>query len=186
MVALGTVLSIVSIGLPFGGTVTAGAMIPLVFISQTYGTKWGLFTCTVYGLLQMVLGLDNFGYAATAAAFIMILLFDYLAAYASVGFSGLTRKMKSRAAAGALGAVIGCACRFVCHFISGAFVWGQWAEVSALPEFLQSSRLAQPDVLIYSYSFFYNLTYMLPETILTVIGMLIISRIKTDSLISEN
>ncbi|MBE6764332.1 MAG: energy-coupled thiamine transporter ThiT [Clostridia bacterium] len=174
MIALGTVLSLLSIGLPFGGSVTMGAMVPLVVLSQTYGTAWGLFACSVYGLLQLVLGLDNFAYATTLTAVLVLFVFDYVVAYGMVGFSGLTRNMKNKAAAGALGAVIGCAIRFVMHCVSGAVVWGQWADVTAIPSFLHNTFLTSEDFLIYSYSFFYNLSYMLPETVLTAIAAAII------------
>lgn len=174
MVALGTVLSIISIPLPFGGSVTLGAMVPLVIVGQLYGMGWGFFASTVYGILQLVLGLDNFAYATTLAAVIIIILFDYVVAYAAMGFSASTYKIKNKAVSAGLGAVIGCFARFWLHFVSGAFVWGEWADVTALPTFLQDSFLANEDWLIYSYSFFYNLSYMLPETILTAIAAAVI------------
>ena len=59
----------------------------------------------------------------------------------------------------ALGAFVACALRYICHFISGWAVWKMWA-----PE-------GQPAWL---YSVTYNATYMVPETIVTiVVGVLI-------------
>lgn len=59
----------------------------------------------------------------------------------------------------ALGAFLACALRYICHFISGWAVWKMWA-----PE-------GQPAWL---YSVTYNATYMVPETIVTiVVGVLI-------------
>lgn len=169
MVALATVLSVLSIGLPFGGSITIAAMAPLVLVSQMYGFRWGLFTCSAYGLLQLVLGLDNFAYATTIWAVIAIILFDYVVAYAALSLSALTRNMKSKPLAAAIGALIGCFGRFCCHLVSGVVVWGQWADVTTLPAALQNGWFASEDVLVYSYSFFYNLGYMLPETIATVV-----------------
>ena len=43
-IALGTILSILKIDLPFGGGVTIACMLPLVLISHRWGWKWGLLT----------------------------------------------------------------------------------------------------------------------------------------------
>lgn len=169
LIALGTACSLVSIGLPLGGSVTLAAMVPLVIISQLYGFRWGAVCCGVYGLLQMILGLDNFSYVTTIWAYIAVALFDYIVAYGVMSLSALTKGMKRPAVRAGVGAFIGCLARFVCHFINGAFVWGEWADVSALPAALQDTAIAKGGALIYSYSFFYNLSYMLPETIITVI-----------------
>lgn len=174
MLALSTVLSFTPFELPFGGSVTLASMAPLVVVSQLYGLSWGLFTCTAAGLIQLVIGFNNFSYATTIWAVIAILLFDYIIAFGCMGFSALTRKMKHPAVAAPLGALIGCSLRFVCHFISGVAVWSEWASVSELPTFLQDTFLAKGDWLIYSYSFFYNLSYMLPETIITMVVSVII------------
>ena len=40
LIALGTVLSLFKIDLPFGGGVTICSMLPLVIISFRYGWKW--------------------------------------------------------------------------------------------------------------------------------------------------
>ena len=90
MIALATVLSVISVPLPFGGSVTLAAMVPLVVIGQLYGTRWGLLTCSVYGVLQLLLGLDNFSYVTGIAAYLMVIFFDYVLAYGAVGLSGLT------------------------------------------------------------------------------------------------
>ena len=44
--------------------------------------------------------------------------------------------------------------RFLCHFVTGIVIWGQWA-----PEGMGK----------FVYSLFYNGSYMLPELILTVV-----------------
>lgn len=170
LIALGTALSLVSIGLPFGGSVTLAAMVPLVVLSQLYGFRWGALCCGVYGLLQLILGLDNFSYVTTIWAVIAVVLFDYIVAYGVMSLSAIVKGIKNTAVRGAVGALIGCAARFVCHFITGAYVWGVWADATILPKALQDTWLATGKALIYSYSFFYNLSYMLPETIITVIA----------------
>ena len=169
MVALSTVLSIFAIELPFGGSITIFSMVPLVLVAQMYGVGWGFITCAVYGLLQMAMGLDNFGYVSGIAAYIVVFLFDYVLAFCMIGLSGVTRKMKNRAVAAGLGAFIGCFARFICHFISGCTVWREYSQGWEAPSWI-STALLSPSSLPYTYSFTYNCIYMLPETILTVIG----------------
>lgn len=169
MLGLATVLSMVKLfQMPMGGAVTLGSMVPLVLVSQLYGFGWGSVVCLAYGLLQMLLGANNFSYATTVWAFLAIMIFDYLGAYWAVSLSALFRRMKHRGAGAAIGGAVACLARYAFHFVSGAVVWGQWAEVASLPSFAQSTALADERVLIYSYSLFYN-SYMLVEAVVTAI-----------------
>ncbi|MDD6396494.1 MAG: energy-coupled thiamine transporter ThiT [Firmicutes bacterium] len=178
MVAMAVVLSVISemipfLTLPFGGSITIFSMVPLIFISQMYGMRWGFASCTVYGLVQMAMGLNNFGYVSGIAAYIVVFLFDYVLAFCAIGLSGITRKMKNKAVAAGLGAFIGCFARFICHFISGCTVWREYSAGWESPAWMPGSLLS-PELLPYTYSFTYNCIYMIPETILTVIGSSII------------
>ncbi len=161
MIALATVLSMIKFAnLPFGGSVTLCSMLPLVLIAYRYRWKWGLLTGVVYGLVQMVLGANNLSYGTSALAVILIILFDYLVAFGVIGFAGVFRdKFRNQPLEIALGSFLACALRYICHFISGWAVWYIWA-----PE-------GQPAWL---YSVTYNATYMIPETIVTiVVGVLV-------------
>ena len=75
LLAVGIVLSMPFLNLNspwlMGGSVTLGAMLPLVLISYRYKTAWGLLCALVYSITQIVLGLKNVMYApdfVTAAA----------------------------------------------------------------------------------------------------------------------
>ena len=157
MLALATILSFLAVvRMPFGGDVTAVSMLPVLVVAFRYGTPWGLLTGFTYSLIQMLLGLNNLQYATSAAAVVAIILLDYIVAFSVCGFGGLfSKKIKDPTLALPLGAVIACALRFICHVISGCTVW---AGVSI------------PDVAGLTYSLSYNSAYMIPETILTVIG----------------
>lgn len=180
MVAVATVLSLFKIEFIYGGSITIFSMVPLVLVAQMYGVPWGFLTCSVYGLIQMVMGLNNFGYVTGIVAYVIVFLFDYVLAFAVVGFSGVTRKLKSKALAAGLGSIIGCFLRFACHFISGITVWKAMAWDEA-PSFI-TPRLLQADMVPYTYSFFYNGGYMFPEMILTAIGSAIICTIVFETL----
>ncbi|MGI6264815.1 MAG: energy-coupled thiamine transporter ThiT [Acutalibacteraceae bacterium] len=155
MIALGTVLSIFKIvDLPYGGSVTIAHMLPVILIAYRHGTAWGFLTGAVYGLLQMFLGIKNL-MGADLVSVIAILLLDYVVAYMATGLGGLFRRSKwSQGAALAGGAFLACAARYLCHAIAGATVWASWGVTAGAIE----------------YSLIYNATYMIPETIVTVVA----------------
>ena len=160
-VAIATVLSFLKIDLPFGGGVTIVSMLPLVFISHRWGWKWGVFTAFVYGVLQLLFGLDNVGYATTFLTAVGIVLFDYIVAYSCVGISGIFDKVfgKTRKALN-VGIAVAFFLRFVCHFITGVWIWGGW-----MPESFMNMTMTSPWI----YSLLYNGWYMLAELVLTEI-----------------
>lgn len=175
MVALSVVLSMFKIEFLYGGSITIFSMVPLVLVAQMYGVPWGLLTGVVYGLIQMVMGLKNFGYVTGLESYAIVAAFDYIVAFGVIGLAGITRKIKNRAVAASLGAVIACILRFFCHFFSGITVW-KALEWNDAPAFI-SERMLQPDLVPYTYSLMYNGGYMFPELILTAIGSAILCTI---------
>lgn len=162
MVALATVLSLFTIAnLPFGGSVTICSMLPIVLIAYRYRWKWGLIAGGVYGLVQMVIGLNNLSYATSFLAAITIILFDYVVAFGTIGFAGIFRDKfrKHQSLELAAGSLLACLLRYICHFVSGWAVWGAWAP-EGTPAWL--------------YSITYNASYMIPETIVTIIAAVIL------------
>lgn len=148
--------------MPFGGSVTAGSMFPVVLIAYRHGTGWGLFTGFAYALLQLLTGLKNLSYATSAAAGVAIVVLDYLAAFTVLGLAGLFRRQKNQSTGLANGICLVCALRYICHVITGCTVW---AGVS----------IPSSDGLIYSLS--YNAAYMIPEFIITLSAGLYLSRV---------
>ena len=158
-IAIATVLSFLKIDLPFGGGVTIVSMLPLLLVSHRWGWKWGVFTAFVYGVLQMLIGLDNVGYASSPLAAVGIILFDYVVAYAVIGLSGIFDSVfgKTRQSV-CVGTAVTFVLRFVCHFITGVWIWGGF-----MPESFMNMTMTSP----YVYSFLYNGWYMLAELVLT-------------------
>ena len=159
MLALAVALSYVTVyKLPMGGSITAFSQVPIVIIGYRHGYKWGLGTGFVYGLLEMLLqGLGNFAYVSGIASYLILMLMDYFLAFTALGFGGALfskSKLKAPLAIG-IGAAVGSALRFVCHFISGVTIWGDYAG-------------GWKNVWVYSLT--YNGSYMLAECIITIIG----------------
>ena len=166
-IAIATVLSMIKIDLPFGGGVTIVSMLPLVLISHRYGWKWGVATAFVYSVGQLLLGLDNVGYATTAVMAAGVVFLDYVIAYTVIGLSGVFGKSRG---AVAVGIAVTFTLRFLCHLVTGAWIWGEW-----MPE----EFMKLPMTNVWVYSFLYNGWYMLFEIIVTeVVAMLIYAPLK--------
>lgn len=162
LIAVATVLSLIKIDLPFGGGVTVVSMFPLILCSHRWGWKWGVVTAFVYSVLQLILGLDNVGYATSFGMALGIIFLDYILAYTVIGLSGISDAILRRKNAGtvAVGIAVTFCLRFLCHYITGVWIWGEW-----MPEEFMGLPMTSP----WLYSFLYNGWYMLAELVLTEI-----------------
>ena len=149
----------IPIGLSFGGFGDSIdlVMVPLVVFALKWGAKWGCLAGFIFGTLKYFLA------SGFAVSWVSI-IFDYSIAYAAVGLAGLMAVKDSAPGTkrSAVGALIGCVARFIIHFISGVTVYAQY-----MPE-----EFASPSL----YSLFYNGTYMLPNTILCVLVVLLLAK----------
>lgn len=167
LIALATVLSLIQFPGPWvnGGSITLCSMLPICIIGYRYGVRWGLLSGFIYGLLQLLLGVSVLK-GVSLSTVIFAVIFDYLLAFAVLGLSGLFRNtIKNSSVAFMAGSAIGIFLRFVCHFISGAFVW-----VSILNE----TGLNWAGIL---YSLEYNGSYMGPELVITLVAGAVFCRI---------
>ena len=160
LIALATVLSFIKLfDMPYGGSVTAASMVPIIIFSIMSDLKWGLVQATVYGVIQLMIG----WYAPPAQTFIsflLVILLDYVIAFGALGFAGSIYRKTGESA---LGMTVSCLSvlfvRFLCHFASGILIWGSFA-----PE-------GQP---VWLYSLLYNGGYMLGEAAVSLVAVLLI------------
>ena len=162
MIALGTVLANIKIfEMPNGGSITLLSMLPFILISFRHGVKWGLFTGFVNSLLQMLLGF----YAPPAPGLLPLvgmILLDYVLAFMALGLAELfARPFKNRTVGVAVGTFAAGFLRFMCSFLSGVLVWGNLNE----------------GLSAWTYSLVYNGSYMLPETLLTMVAAVLLCRV---------
>ncbi|MGE5678085.1 MAG: energy-coupled thiamine transporter ThiT [Pseudomonadota bacterium] len=146
MIAAAQILSYVKIfEAPYGGSITAGSMIPIIVFSLRWGVKWGILAGAAYGILQFLLG------GAIYSFHIVSILFDYVVAFGFLGLAGLFRSSVKGVFLGSFMGILG---RFVCHVISGVVVWASYAPEGMNPLF---------------YSVMYNGSYLLPELVITLV-----------------
>ena len=164
MLALSTLLAeFAIIKFPFGGSVTIFSQVPMVFISYRYGIKWGAFAGLCMGIIQMLFGMGNFAYVSGIVAYLILIFADYIIAFGALGFGGMFKnKIKNPVIAIALGGGVVSVIIFLCHFISGVTIWGDYAEGAQA---------------VWEYSFTYNAGYMVPELIITVVGCVVLASV---------
>ncbi len=161
MIALSCALFAVSGLIPWpawiqGGGITVFAQVPVIVLSYRRGLKAGIPAAFVLGIFKLITGLSYFAYVKGFQAYLIVALFDYLLAFGVLGLGGLFRNTKLNDKVKiTLGAFTSCFLRFCCHFISGVTVWR---------DYTQSVKAS----IVYSVT--YNGGYMLPETVVTIVG----------------
>ena len=134
MLALAFALSCAKLfEMPMGGSVTVAIMLPIMLISVKYGVKAGTATSFLYSmtqLLQAFASANVFPYCETPATLITCILFDYIVPFTILGLAGIFLKFKISDKSeinvyyGICAVVL---LRFICHYITGVAIWGQWA-----------------------------------------------------------
>jgi thiamine transporter len=138
-VALATVLSFIIIyTLPQGGSITAGSMVPIIWLALRRGPKIGLGAGAVYGIIQFII----LPYVVNPVQ----VLLDYPLAFGALGLAGLFQKQSP------LGAAVGITGRFIMHFIAGVVYW---------------APLYAPELNPFVYSAIYNGSYLVPELVVS-------------------
>jgi len=159
MIALATILSIIKIyEAPFGGSVTAGSMIPLILVGMRWGVLPGVLVGLVYGILQAVLE----PYIVHPVQFLL----DYPVAFGMLGLSGLYRSIKKHKPCSKLMEYIGVLLgiflaifgRFTCHVLAGVVFFSDNAG----------------DINSWIYSLGYNGSYLSMELLISVIVIVMI------------
>lgn len=155
LVAAAQILSYVKfLELPNGGSLTP-AMFPVLLFAVRWGWKDGLLGGLVLGILQFMF---DGGFALGWQS----ILGDYLLAFTALGLAGVFRGRRWGIFAGT---VLGCAGRFLVHYVVGATIWAEY-----MPEEFLSMTMTSP----WFYSLLYNGVYMLPNMVLAlVIGALL-------------
>ena len=150
MVALAQILGYLKLAeAPNGGSITF-AMFPIILFAVRWGLRPGLMAGFLFGLLQLIFdGAYAWGWQS--------MLLDYLVAFTPLGLAGLFRGKSWGLFAGTLA---GCLARFAIHYISGVTVY----KIVAPTEFLNWT-FSSPAL----YSLVYNGSYMLPNTIITLL-----------------
>jgi thiamine transporter len=111
----------------------------------------------------MLFGLGNFSFVKGIAAYLILAFADYIVAFGCFGLGGIfKKKIKNPVLSIALGGALVSVIRFICHFISGVTIWGDYSDGAQA---------------VWEYSLTYNAGYMVPELIITVLGCAVLCSI---------
>ena len=151
-IALATVVSVAIKlpSLPNGGSITLFSMLLVCLVGYWYGPATGIIAAFAYGILQFITG----PYIVHPAQ----ILLDYPLAFGALGLSGFFYQKKHGLL---LGFLVGATGRFIFHQISGLIFYTTYVDS------LEGNAAA-----IWA-STVYNLSYILPEVILTVVLLLL-------------
>ncbi|TCD46711.1 energy-coupled thiamine transporter ThiT [Streptococcus sp. X16XC17] len=143
--------------LPQGGSISL-VMLPILLLALRHGFATGLVTGAIVGSIQLFYG----GYFLN----IFQIFLDYAVAYAGVGFAGLFATSLKQENTGSkavlimtLASLVGGLFRFLGNFLSGVIFYGDYAP-KGIPVWL--------------YSLQYNMSYILPSTIICLILLVIL------------
>jgi thiamine transporter len=142
--------------LPFGGSVTAGSMVPIFWLALRRGHKVGIAGGVIFGLVALFIDIVRLPYSPIAANPASV-LFDYVLAFGALGAAGLFKKHPLA------GVTAASTLKFLSHFVSGVIFWSIYA-----PEGLS------PIV----YSAIYNGSFMTAETVISLILVYLIIKSK--------
>ncbi|MCI8692136.1 MAG: energy-coupled thiamine transporter ThiT [Lachnospiraceae bacterium] len=147
-VALATVIATVLKlpSLPFGGSITLFSMLFICLVGYWYGPAVGLTASVSFGILQFITG--------PYIVHPLQVLLDYPLAFGALGLSGFFHNRKHGLL---LGYIAGVAGRFFFHEISGFIFYTEYAGN------------LKGDLLAVWASTAYNLSYLLPEMLITII-----------------
>ena len=154
MIAVAEILSLLPLfKLPWGGSVDLG-MLPILLFCVRWGFGPAMLVSFTHGVFQMLFaGGISIGWQSMVG--------DYLLAYAVLGVAGL---FKGRFA---LGAVVGCAARFLVHYVVGATLWAEY-----MPENFFGMTMTTPWI----YSALYNVAYIALDLALILVAYVILSK----------
>ena len=150
LLAAAQVLSYIKIWeMPWGGSVVL-SMIPLVLCAVRWGLGSGLLVGFAFGVLQF---LFDGGFAIGWQSIVG----DYLLAFTVLGLAGLVPRRSYSVFTGTLMAGLA---RFLVHYVVGATIWAEY-----MPEEFFGMSMTTP----WLYSLLYNLAYMLPNIVITLV-----------------
>jgi len=139
-----------------GGSVDF-VMVPILVFALRWGAGWGVLAGAVFGFLKCIL-FEGLGYNWAS------LFLDYVFAYGAVGLAGIFR---GRSWGVVPGVILGCLARYGFHCVSGVVLYASY-----MPDIYMGIDMNN----VWVYTLIYNGTYMLPNTLLAVIILILLKK----------
>ena len=150
--------------LPYGGAVTLGSMVPVMWLALRRGVYAGIVAGAIFGVIALFIDIMLLGVGNIVATPVQAIL-EYPIAFGVLGLAGLFHKKTLTYAL--IGVSISVFMKFVVHYLVGVFVWAYVYEFP--PEW---GQFLWPAV--------YNGSFLLVEFIISAI--LVTALVKTGTL----
>ncbi|HFI0467689.1 TPA: energy-coupled thiamine transporter ThiT [Streptococcus suis] len=145
--------------MPQGGSVSL-VMLPILFLALRHGLKIGILTGGIVGTIQLFYG----GYFLN----VFQVFLDYALSYAGIGFAGFLtpflirqKELKQTSLVICLAGLLGGSVRLLATFLSGLIFYADYAPAGSP---------------VWLYSFTYNISYILPSTVIACILLILLYR----------
>jgi len=142
--------------MPYGGSVTLGSMVPVLYLSMRRGVYAGLIAGAIFGILAIPIDIALLPYSPIATPLQAVL--EYPIAFAVLGLAGIFHK--KTVAFTIAGVAISVFVKFLIHYFVGVFVWYYIYEFPAFGQYL--------------YPAVYNGLFLVPEFIISAIIIVIL------------
>lgn len=143
--------------MPQGGSVSL-VMLPILLVALRHGVMTGLLTGGIVGTIQLFYG----GYFLN----IFQVFLDYALSYAGIGLAGLVSplltkhtELKQATLVISMASLLGGGIRLLATFLSGIIFYADYAT---------------PGMPVWLYSFTYNISYILPSTIIACVLLILL------------
>ncbi|HFU4451681.1 TPA: energy-coupled thiamine transporter ThiT [Streptococcus suis] len=143
--------------MPQDGSVSL-VMLPILLVALRHGMTTGLLTGGIVGTIQLFYG----GYFLN----IFQVFLDYALSYAGIGLAGLVaplllkqKDLKEASLIISLAGLLGGSVRLLATFLSGIIFYADYAT---------------PGMPVWLYSFTYNISYILPSTVIACILLILL------------
>lgn len=118
--ALSAVLYIIRpFSLPYGGSITLGSMVPVLWLSMRRGVYVGFVAGAIFGVLALLIDVMLLPYSPIANPLQIFL--EYPLAFGVLGLAGVFHKKNVGFAIA--GVAISVFVKFLIHYLVGAFIW---------------------------------------------------------------
>ncbi len=139
--------------MPFGGSITLGAILPIIFISFKFGPLLGAQTAALCAMVKILISFYP-PPSKTLLGYILLVMFDYILPYIAAGLSSLySFWIKNREKAIVFATFFSYFFKFVFSVISGMVIWRDYSLYENW----------------FLYSVIYNLSYFVPNLIISLL-----------------
>lgn len=140
--------------MPFGGSVTLAHTLPLIFLSFFRGYKIGGKSALIFSFMKVIFSFHT-PPSPNIISYILVIVLDYFIPYFIVGTTSCySRIFKNEKYNIILGIIVSEFFRFILSVISGFIIWSGYFNFSSE---------------ILSYCVIYNLSYMIPNLIISLV-----------------